>query len=220
MSEKKTIILVSDYVIAQKGLQLLIEKNEDLLVIGKTGNVAGLFTLLKLEVPDIVIFNLNFPEVSINSICNKLHLIYPQIPILLLINSVTEISIPEAIIEGVRGIIWSENSNDELIKAIHRVSSGGLFFENPDNCKINCRISQKLHRINKQKKTDSSLSIRETEILKLLAEGKTHKEIANFLSISARTVETHKKNMQTKLCIKNKAELIRYAVKNGYLTIL
>ncbi len=216
MGGKKSLIIVNDYNIIQDGLKLLIEKENNLEVIGKTIGKKGLFTLLKTTKPDVILINLTLPEVSINSICKNLHINYPKIPLLLLLNSCIELSIPETIVNGVRGIIWKENTNIELNTAILQVANGGLYFENPENCRHNCSKAHKLSNTQNLNDSKTNLSVREIEVLKLFAEGMTYKKIGNFLNISPRTVETHKENILSKLNLNSKAEMIRFAVEYDY----
>ena len=200
--------------IYRKGLKLLIEKDKKFLIIDEASTVNELFVCLQKNIPNIIIINVHVIAEQIISICKNVFEKYPKIPILLFLENRIEISIPEAVIYGVRGIIWKENTEDDLITAIEKLSDGRLFFEDPDNCRLNCHISHKLRKAKNQKKQDK-LTIREIEVLKLIAQGMHYKEVANLLNISSRTVETHKNNMMDKLNFKNINELIRYALINN-----
>jgi len=209
------IIVACEFVLFREGLKLLIEKEKSFSIIGEASNFEEMDSLIQNLKPDIIIINLSATPDKINSVCKNLYLKYPALPLLLFIDSSVEISIPESIVNGVRGIIWKENSKDELIEAIIKVANGGLFFENPDNCRLNCHLSHKIKKVQESKKTDKILSIREIEILHFIADGLTYKEIANTLFISPRTVETHKNNIMEKLELRNINELIRYALVNN-----
>ena len=125
-----------------------------------------------------------------------------------------KISLAELIVSGARGVIWKENSDDDLIEVIRCVASGSLYFEDPENCRINCHLSSKTCNDLKEIVLSSKLSVREIEILKLIALGLSYVGIGNRLNISNRTVESHKNNILAKLNLKNKNELIRYAIDN------
>ncbi|MBN1821165.1 MAG: response regulator transcription factor [Prolixibacteraceae bacterium] len=194
---------------------MLIEIDKRIQVINETNNIGDLFEVLQNRNTDLIVLNVKESQEQVNSICKNIHLKYPKIPILLFLDSCTiEVSIPEVVINGVRGIIWKENTKDELIEAIIRLSQGGLFFEDPENCRFNCHISQKLKKVQDVKNTDC-LTIRELEVLKLIAEGLRYKDIADKLFISIRTVETHKNNIMKKLQFQNVNELIKYAIVNN-----
>jgi DNA-binding NarL/FixJ family response regulator len=124
------------------------------------------------------------------------------------------ISLAELIVSGVRGVIWEANSDTDLVDVIRCVASGSLFFEDPKNCRINCHMSTKICDNLKLDNLNHVLSEREMEVLKLISKGLSYKEIADQLFISSRTVESHKNNMMVKLNVKNKNELIRYAIEN------
>ena len=123
-------------------------------------------------------------------------------------------SLAELIVSGVRGVLWEENSEYDLSDVIRCVASGSLYFENPQNCRIDCHLSQKICDNLKVEDFNHLLSAREREVLGLIAKGFTYKEIASQLYISSRTVESHKNNILTKLNLRTKFELVRYAIEN------
>ncbi len=209
------LLLLNEFALIQKGLALIIDQEPKFSIVGKALNTDELLRLVRKKDTDIIIINLSLPSANINSICKRIYSSHPKIPILLLLDCSTNINIPEAIVNGVRGIIWKENSEEELVEAIKKVGSGGLFFENPENCRLNCRVSEKLKKNKEDKNIKQILSNREIEVLNLFADGLSYKEIANTLNISPRTVETHKNNIQSKLTISTTAELIRYAINNN-----
>lgn len=215
--QKLRILVYSEFVIFKKGLRLLIEKEENLAIIGESMTKNELFESLKISRPDILIINLSGPSESVVSICKNVYEKHEKLPILLFLDCSTDISIPELIIFGVRGIIWKENLSDDLIEAIVKIGNGGLFFKNPDQCKLICHFSKKNHHENITAEENEILSHRETEVLKLFTSGYTYKEISNLLKISTRTVEAHKEHIQFKLNLHTKAELVKYAISNGIL---
>jgi len=123
-----------------------------------------------------------------------------------------KISLAELIVNGVRGVIWKDNSDDDLLEIIRCVAQGSLYFEDPDNCRVNCHLSNKTCNNLKDIALSQKLTDRENEILQLISKGSSYKKIAEQLCISHRTVESHKNNILTKLNLKNKSELIRFAI--------
>ena len=211
---KKThIVVASDFTLFRNGLKLIIEKEESFRIVGEASSVNEIFSLLQSNVPDIILLNLNLESESLQSLCENLHMKFPNLPILLFMNNNIESSLPELIVRGVRGVIWKDNSSDNLIDVIECVAGGRLYFEDPENCRINCLLSDRISENQEDIDINQTLSERETEVLQLIAKGMTYKQIADNLTISSRTVETHKNNILTKLNLKNKNELIRYAVK-------
>jgi len=214
-SPEINIIIACDFVLFRKWLKSVIQEKDTFKILSETSDPDELVFLMGKTKPDIVIINTTTNTTSLDLICENLHRKYPGIPILLFIYSTVGLSIPKLIVNGVRGIIWKENSNDELIEAIRKVAEGGIYFENPEGCKLNCHLSQKYRKEKKSGNIEEILSIRETEILRLISDGLTYKEIADKLFISPRTVETHKNNIMEKLKLRNLNELIRYAIVNN-----
>lgn len=208
------ILIACEFAVLRNGLKLLVEKEEGFTIIGEANNTNDIFNILHIATPDVIMINLNLEAKSLNSLCKNVNVKYPKLPILLFMKDSMEISLAELIVSGVRGVIWEENSEYELTDVIRCVASGSLYFEDPKNCRMNCHLSQKICDNLKVDGLNNLLSARETEVLKLIARGLSYKEIADQLFISSRTVESHKNNILVKLNIKNKIELIRYAIEN------
>lgn len=192
----------------------MVESKNEFSIIEEAININDIFSNLKKRIPQVLIVNLKLEAESLNSLCANIHSIYPDLPILLFIKESMKISLAFLIVNGVRGVVWKDNSDDNLIEIIRCVASGRLYFEDPVNCKVNCHLSKKTCNELKNIGLSKNLSEREIEVLKLIAIGLTYRKIAEQLSISSRTVETHKTNMLTKLNLKNKNELIRFAIDN------
>lgn len=207
------ILIACDFSVLRKGLKLLVENERDFEIVGEANNVNDIFNILHNTTPNVIMISLNLETESLESLCKNIHDKYPNLPILLFMKDSMEISLAELIVRGVRGVIWEENSKDELVDVIRCVGSGKLFFEDPKNCRVNCHMS---HKICDNLSIDDSYKVfsdREFEVLKLIAKGLSFREIAKQLFISSRTVESHKNNMMVKLNAKNKNELIRYAIE-------
>jgi DNA-binding NarL/FixJ family response regulator len=211
---KKTIrvFLICEFSLQRDGFKQLLLENKEIKSIGEAQSKY----MLKEQINDfnanLIIINLDDNEKELNELCKDIHNYFPEIPILLINNIDTNISLPEAIISGVRGILWKENTKEDLFHAIHMLNSGKLYFESPYNCKISCMVSGKLNPC-EHKKTE--LSNRELEVLKLISKGMSFKEIGKILFISPRTVESHKNNIMEKLDIRNTAELLKYSIINN-----
>jgi two-component system response regulator NreC len=192
----------------------MVEQVEGLKIVGEANNVNDIFNILQETIPDIIMVNLNLEAESIDSLCKNIHDKYPYLPILLFMKDSLEISLAELIVNGVRGVLWENDSENELTDVIQCVANGSLFFEDPKNCRINCHMSHKICDNHEVDNLNQIISDREIEVLKLIAQGLSYKEIAAQLFISSRTVESHKNNIMAKLNLKNKNDLIRYAIEN------
>lgn len=212
--KKIQILIASDFALFRKGLKSLLVKESAFSIASEASNLNDIFIAISIKVPDIIIINLKLQAELLNSLCLNIHTKYPKLPILLFLNETIEISIADLIIKGVRGIIWKENTPDELIEAVHCLANGGSFFEDPKNCKFNCHLSHKLCEHSDTNELIDLLTSREKDVLKLIGRGLSYKEIAKELEISSRTVESHKNHIISKLHLNNKYELIRFAIKN------
>lgn len=210
----KRILIACEFAVLVRGLKLIIEQEEGLQIIGEANNVNEIFNILHETVPDIIMVNLNLDANSIDSLCKNVHDKYPNLPILLLLKDSMEIALAELIVNGVRGVLWENDSEHDLNDVIRCVANGSLFFEDPKNCKLNCHMSHKICDNSGVDNLSHVLSEREVEVLKLIAKGWSYKKIAELLFISSRTVESHKNNIMIKLNIKNKNDLIRYSIEN------
>jgi DNA-binding NarL/FixJ family response regulator len=208
------ILIASEFVIFRRGMKLMIENIREFSIIDEANNVNDIFSILQKRIPQIIILNLSLEPESLNSLCANIQSKHPKIPILLFIEESMKISLAELIVNGVRGVIWKDNSNDDLLEIIRCVAKGNLYFEDPDNCKVNCHLSNKTCNDIKYIVLSPNLTNRENEILRLISAGLSYKQIADQLFISSRTVESHKYNILTKLNLKNKNELIRFAIDN------
>lgn len=206
------ILLASEFAIFRNGIKLILEKECEYKIIGEANNKNEIFEILQHTVPNVIILNLNLEADSLNSLCSNIHLKYPKIPILLFLEDSMKNSLAELIVSGVRGVIWKENTDIELIDVIKCIVQGSLYFEDPENCRTNCHLSKKICESESLNELDDLLSEREIEVLEFIAKGMPYKQIANLLNISTRTVESHKNHMLTKLDLNNKYELMRYAI--------
>lgn len=208
------VLIACDFAVLRNGIRLLIEHEEGITIIGEAKNINEIFNILQKSTPDLITINLNLEAESLDSLCKNIHSKYPDLPILIFMKDSIKISLAELIVSGVRGVIWEENSEYKLVDVIRCVGSGSLFFEDPKNCRINCHLANKICDDKKLADFNHLLSSREIEVLKLIAEGFSYKEIADQLFISSRTVESHKNNILVKLNLKNKNELMRFAIEN------
>lgn len=197
---------------------MLLEKYNEFEVIGEALDKKELFDLLTKMKPDVIVMDLMLPHKTVVSISKKLTREYPEIPFILITVSAIEYTLLECIINGAKGIIWRETSAEELVKAIKTVADGHTFFQIPDSVK-------ELNTGNSAAKPEApasaaeTLSPRELEVLKYVANGLSHKQIAKKLFISHRTVESHKNKILLKLNLKNTSELMRYALRNRLIEL-
>lgn len=213
------IVLADDHVIFRRGIKGLISQNPDLKVVGEAGDGIELLNLLQrgLET-DMVILDISMPNLRGIEATHEIRIIMPEVKILVLTMHKSKEYLYHCISAGAQGYMLKEDSEVELFSAIETIRKGDMFVSKLLTRELTEDISN-FYRGDGQIPTDP-LSPREREVLKMVAEGKSNKEIADLLYISTRTVENHRSNIMTKLKFRKTADLIRYAVLKGYVTKL
>ncbi len=209
------LVLADDHVLVRQGIKTLIEKAADLKVIGEASDGLELLGLLKELSPNMVILDVTMPNLRGIEAAKEIKKLYPEIKILILSMHKDKDFLDQALSSGVDGYLVKEDAAKELFSAIERIRRGGTY--------VSSIISQEIQDLLFQnygwKRSASSSDIltdRERQILKLIAEGKSSKEIAGLISISIRTVEKHRSNTMKKLHIKKSIDLVKYALSKGY----
>jgi DNA-binding NarL/FixJ family response regulator len=208
--EKISVLLADDHKIVRQGFRVLLEAEKDIKVIGEvaTGEEA-IESAINIK-PSIVIMDINMPK--LNGLLAARQIITKDSLIKVIILSMTaeEEIVDHAIQAGVSGYILKDDAADELIKAIRIVNKGDVYFS-PSIMKI------LVEKQRNPKKKPNSLTIREKEVLQLVAAGKTNKEISAFLNISVKTVEKYRQQIMDKLGIHDVANLTHYAISKGII---
>ena len=210
------IILADDHALIRQGLKMIIEEDTSLKVVGEVGDGLELLNRLKNTPADLVLLDISMPNLRGIEAIAEAKKICPAIKVLLLTMHKNEQYFSCAMAAGSDGYMLKEDSDTELISAIHSVLDGKtyispFFRETLSEDTIKAYLSnRKLPR--------EPLTTRERQVLKLVAEGETSRDIAQLLSISTRTVEHHRANLMKKLSIKKTADLIRYAISKGYVS--
>ncbi|MCD4792524.1 MAG: response regulator transcription factor [Bacteroidales bacterium] len=209
------VIIVDDHQIVRDGISVLLMKTEDINIIGEASNGEQLLLLLKNIIPDIIILDISMPKISGIELSKIIKETYPQIKIVIFSSHTEGENVVHALEAGAKGILPKNTIREELIEALRSVYSGKEFISKyiPYSTFVNHIKSTKAHKDSK-KVLEDVLSTREIEILKLIVDGKSNKEISELLFISQRTVEKHKSNILNKLEMKSVVDLVKYAIKN------
>ena len=208
------IMLADDHLMFRSGLKRIIEDSQKLVVIGEAGDGLQLLELLKKSKPDMVILDISMPKLRGLEATQEIKSSYPDIKILILTMHKNKEYLLQALSAKADGYLLKEDTDMQLLAAIESIRDGKMFLS-PLMAED---LAQNL--LDLLKKTDEpfdkTLSTREKEVLTLLAEGKSSKEIADLLYISLRTVEHHRASINKKLKIKNIVDLVKYAIRKGY----
>jgi len=217
MTKQINIFIVEDHIIVRDGLRALLLGVKDIKIIGEAASGKVFFEKLTKVHPDIVILDIGLPDISGIEIAQRLELKHPEIKIIILTANTDENSIVQAVKSGVSGFLSKDTPKDEFIEAIRYVYNGEQYFGDAIS-KIVYKGYIKTIK-GKQPKDKKSLTYREIEVVKLISEGLSYKEIAEKLFISARTVETHRNNILEKLNLKNNIELVKYAINHKLVNL-
>ncbi|MEM9829141.1 MAG: response regulator transcription factor [Bacteroidota bacterium] len=211
--QKIRFILVDDHRVVRAGIRSMMVGQQMAEMIGEAYNADKLFTLLEKGLPDIVVMDIRMPG-SLSGIeaTRRVKKQYPKVKILILSGDTTQDYLIPAFQAGATGFLNKDCSRDTFLEALQKVYYGQNYFSDEDSS----RIFQYFQQGGNEHDTYASvLTEREVEITRAFAEGNSYKEIADKLSISPRTVETHKKNIMQKLGLDNLADLVRYAIKHN-----
>ncbi|MGE5424107.1 MAG: response regulator transcription factor [Syntrophothermus sp.] len=214
--EKIKIILADDHRIFRDGIKSLLAENCCTDIIGEASGGNELLEMLKTHTPDVIILDISMPDISGIEVTRKISSLYPEIHVLILSMHINEEFVINSITAGAKGYLPKDTSKEELMEAVRTLSEGGEYYSHQisHNFMKNFIKRQKVEQALSEKE---DLTQREIEILTLSAKGMTAKEISDKLCISIKTVDTHKNHIMQKLKLKNTAEMVLYAVKNGVI---
>ncbi len=207
------IIIADDHAMFRQGMKALIDEKPDLEVVGEANDGFELLKLLDKLQPDMVILDVSMPGLRGIEITREIKKKYPRLIILILTMHKNKEYLYHALSAGARGYLLKEDSDVELFTAIEAIRKGGVYVTRL----MAGEVAEDLSHVVKGKMPLHSdlLTDRETQVLKLVAEGNSNREIADLLHISPRTVGNHRDNIKSKLHINNTADLVKYAIQKG-----
>lgn len=205
---KTRVLIVDDHVVMAEGLSLLLSREPDMEVVGQIQDGLTAVTKAAELIPDVVIMDISLPELSGIEATKKILSEHPQIKVLALSNYDDWKHVSEMMEAGALGYLRKDIAYKELVSAIKSILEGKIYLSSPV---AGVMVKQHLSSVS----IKDPLTPREREVLKLIADGKSTKEIAFQLEINIKTVETHRKNIMEKLNLHSTAELTKYAIKLG-----
>jgi len=209
------IMLADDHVMFRQGIKNILEKDKGLEVIGEAGDGLKLLELLNKATPDMIILDISMPNLRGIEATQEIKMILPEVKVLILSMHKDKEFVYSAISAGAEGYLLKEDADTELFAAIEKIRQEGRYISPLLLGDLTDELFQAHHKGQLTLQIEP-LTTREREVLKLIAEGTSNKEIADLLFISVRTVENHRANIMRKLNIKSTANLIKYAIRKGY----
>ncbi|MDA8140892.1 MAG: response regulator transcription factor [Desulfobacteraceae bacterium] len=214
MKTKKKVVIAEDHQLFREGLKALLAANEDLEVVAEAQDGLEAIHCVRKHTPDLLLLDLSMPRLSGISVVNDVRTQFPEMKILVLTIHESDQYVLETFKAGANGYCIKDASREELFMAIDSVMAGKTF--------ISPGIADEVmagylsgHKTLKEKSNWETITQREREVLKLLAEGYMNKEIGDLLNISTKTVEKHRANIMAKLDLHNAAALTAYAIEQG-----
>lgn len=214
MKTKKKVVIAEDHQLFREGLKALLAANEDLEVVAEARDGLEAIHCVRKHAPDLLLLDLSMPRLSGISVVNDLRSQFPDMKILVLTIHESDQYVLETFKAGVNGYCIKDASRQELFMAIESVMAGKTFIS-PGIADDVMEGYLSGRKTMKEKSNWETITQREREVLKLLAEGYMNKEIGDLLSISTKTVEKHRANIMSKLDLHNAAALTAYAIEQG-----
>jgi DNA-binding NarL/FixJ family response regulator len=209
------IVLAEDHVLVREGIKKIIEALPGLQIVGEVGDGLELLELLKGLAVDMVILDISMPSLPGIEVTREIKKAYPAVTVLILTMHKKKEYLNNAIAAGVDGYLLKEDAPKELLNAIEKIRQGMIY--------VSPLLSSDLATLYVQSRRQdpdeplAPLSPREIEIITLIAEGKSSKEIASILFLSFRTIQNHRTKIMKKLNLKKNTDLVRYAIRKGYM---
>jgi DNA-binding NarL/FixJ family response regulator len=213
---KIRILLVDDHQLMRSGVRLMLEREPDISVVGEASDGREAVSLVKTLKPEVVVMDIGMPNLNGIEAALQMTQENPDLAIVIVSMHSDESYVLRALKAGARGYLLKDSAEADLIKAIHVVYAGKSFFSPAVSKVLLDDYVRKLRRSGTEDAYDL-LTPREREILQLIAEGKSNKDIANLLGLSVYTVESHRSNLMGKLNLRGLPELILFAVRRGII---
>ncbi|HEV8248536.1 MAG TPA: response regulator transcription factor [Gaiellaceae bacterium] len=206
------VLVVDDHAVVRSGLRLLLEAQDDIEVVGEAENARrAVFETIQGK-PDVVLMDVVMPDQSGIEAIKPVLEAAPKAKVLVLSMQDDPSYVREAFAAGASGYVLKEAADTELVDAVRHVADGGNYVHPTLGARLIAAEAEERRRAQ-----EDPLSDREREILRLLALGHTNQEIAKMLYISVRTAEAHRAHIMRKLSLSTRAELVRYALREGLL---
>ncbi|WP_300668081.1 response regulator transcription factor [Desulfoluna sp.] len=220
MSQTKNILIIDDHPLFREGLKTIVERDKRFKVVGEAGNGRQGLKMARQLKPDLSVVDISLPDINGVQVATEMRSYLPDTKIMIVSMHSKIDYIAEAFQAGATGYVAKDSASDRLIQGIESVLKGEYFLDSS----VSHQVVEKLMKfpVKDAKITDAdygSLTPREQEVMRLLAEGSTPKEIADKLCISPKTVENHRANIMKKLGIHSTMELVRYAARLGLIDV-
>ncbi len=212
MSKKTRILLVDDHTVVRKGIRMILSAQPDLEVVAEAKNGLDAVTEAEKTQPDVVIMDVNMEGLNGIEGARRVADVSPRSRVLALSMHRDAVYVREMLRAGAKGYLVKDADDDALLDAVRAVARGDAYLS--PSVADAVLTDYRKHVTNPV----DLLTAREREVLQLIAEGKTNKDIANQLSLSVYTVEAHRSRLMEKLNLHSTGDLVRFAIRNGFIS--
>ena len=210
------VLLADDHGIVRRGMKSLLESEPGLQIVGEAADGAECLRLCDTLEPDVAILDIAMPRLNGIEVTARAVRHQPRLKVIILSMYADESYVVRALNAGARAYLLKEATEEDLLPAVRAVAAGRAFFSPA----VSRLLLEDYVRQLKQRGLEDSyhlLTDREKEVLQLLAEGRSNKEVAGVLDVGVSTIETHRANLMQKLGLRNTAEIVLYAVRKGVI---
>ncbi len=204
---KLRILLVDDHDVVRAGLRSVFDNTEDLRVVGEAGTAAEAIRRVGLDLPDIVVLDVRLPDGSGIDVCREVKEKWPATGVLILTSYADQDALIEAYDAGASGYILKRVDSAELLDAVHQVGMGDLVFGEA----LDAALASKIRSSGQSHAKIDLLSLQEKNVLDLLAQGKSNKQIAELMFLSDKTIKNYVSHILSKLEVASRTEAAAYA---------
>ena len=214
---KIRVFLADDHKILRESLVILLSQQENIEVVGAAGDGQEAYRKILELKPDIAVLDISIPNLNGLDLAEKLRAEMPEVKVVILTMHKSGEFVSKALRAGVRGYVLKDNALEELMECINLVFDRKVYLSQDITGIV---VDGFVNNNRENPETgENSISLREKEILQLLAEGKSNKDISDLLNLSIKTVETHRANIMRKLGFRHITDLVLYAVRNHMIEL-
>ncbi len=217
MSKRIRIVLADDHTVIRQGLRLLLERQPDFEIVSEAADGRQAVEATEAQKPDVVVLDIAMPNLNGIEAARQISARVPAAAVVILSMHADESYLLQALKVGARAYLLKDSADTDLIAAIYAVVERKAFFSPAISRML---ADEYVHQLQERRAQDSYelLTSREREVLQLLAEGKSNKEVAALLGVSPYTVDSHRANIMQKLNLHSTPELVLYAVRKGVIS--
>ncbi len=208
------ILMVDDHALVRAGLCRLIQEVDGVEIVGEASDATAALKIVEASNPELVMMDIGMPDINGLEATAKIKAIFPEVRVIIVSMYCSEEDVLQALRSGASGYLLKNSAPTEIALAIDAVMSGGVYLSPQVSKSV---VDGYLDRVKINSQSSGTLSPRQREVLSLVAQGLSTKEIARRLGISGKTVETHRTQLMARLDIHEVAGLVRYAIKAGFI---